>query len=307
MMKDYDKIFNSFKAPGAFNLLDSSHPLEFYVGIDDRGRKCLLLRSMYKPDLVKSTSAIEISIGQVKGKIWSIGFHLAQNTMSGLFYKFCDDLVESSRSIPNGINGMSFVIKRYNSWKRLFYTLKKSILSESEILGLIGELVFLKDYMIIKYGEIKALNSWSGADMAHKDFSVDDEWFEIKSSKSSSLTIKISSLEQLDSDIDGYLISYEFEKMSESFAGYSLNNIINDLLANFSDDGMNILLTKLKSIGWEYNDEYDKYNYRLVVNKNYKVSTDFPRIKKYSISPSIVKLSYELLKKDLDKFEVKKI
>ena len=175
-MINYDKIYSSFETPGAFNLLDADHPLEFYIGIDDRGRKCIILRSKFRPDSVKSTSAIDVSIGQVKNNIWSLGFHLIQNSMSGLFYRFIDDIVESSKNLPNSVNDISSVIKRYNSWKKMFYNLKKEILGENEIIGLIGELLFLKNDMLKKYDEQTAVNSWSGCDKTHKDFSVEKDW-----------------------------------------------------------------------------------------------------------------------------------
>ena len=49
-MIDFEKKFNSFEAPGAFNLFDPSHPIEFYIGLDDKGRKSLIVRSKEKPE-----------------------------------------------------------------------------------------------------------------------------------------------------------------------------------------------------------------------------------------------------------------
>lgn len=298
-MINFDKMYSAFEAPNTYNLLDSQHKLEFYIGMDDKGRKCLILRSKFKPEFIKSTSAIDISIGQVRNNIWSLGFHLVHNSMSGLFYKFCDDIVESSRNLPESVNGMSYVVKRYNSWKKLFYNLKKDLLSENEIMGLLGELLFLKTTMLKNYNPEVAINSWSGCDKTHKDFSVDNLWYEIKSTKSSSLTVKIHSIEQLDSNDDGHLVVFEFEKMSELFDGLSLNNLIRDLLNIIPDDLTDVFLEKLKSVGYNYDDGYDKYVYRISSHNSYLVNDDFPRIKKDFIPASIVKMEYEILKKDL--------
>lgn len=298
-MINFEKIYSAFEAPNSYNLLDSQHKLEFYVGVDDRGRKCLILRSNFKPEFVKSTSAIDISIGQVRNNIWSLGFHLVHNAMSGLFYKFCDDIVESSRNLPESVNGMAYVVKRYNSWKKLFYNLKKELLSENEIIGLIGELLFLKTYMFKHYSFDIALSSWSGCDKTHKDFSVNETWYEVKSTKSSSLTVRIHSIEQLDSDVDGHLVVYEFEKMSESFDGYTLNSIVRDILNCIPTDLEDLFLEKLKNVGYNYDDGYDKFVYRISTLNSYLVNDDFPRIKKNLLSASIVKVEYEVLKKDL--------
>jgi hypothetical protein len=303
-MIDYFQQFESFNEPGAFNLLDSKHKVEFYIGIDMSGRKTLVIRSKAKPDIVKSTSAIEVSVGQVKNNIWSLGFHLILNSMSGLFYRFCDDLVESSRDIPENLNDMNFIVNRYDSWKKMFYNLKKDVLSENEIMGLIGELLFLHKDLAINYGMETALKAWSGSDKTHKDFSINDVWFEVKSTKSNSLTIRINSLEQLDSDIDGFLIIYEFEKMSEEFEGYSLNNVIRDILILIDESLQDLFLEKLRNFGYNYDDTYDKFMFRLTSSSKMIVNSDFPRIQKSDLSNSIVKVEYDLLKQNLKKFKV---
>lgn len=304
-MIDYFKQFESFKEPGAFNLLDSKHKVEFYIGIDTSGRKTLVIRSKSKPGIVKSTSAIEVSVGQVKNNIWSLGFHLIHNSMSGLFYRFCDDLVESSRDIPESFTDMNYIVNRYDSWKKMFYNLKKEVLSENEIMGLMGELLFLHNDLAQDYGMETALKAWSGSDKTHKDFSIDDVWFEIKSTKSNSLTIKINSVEQLDSDIDGFLVIYEFEKMSEEFEGYSLNNIIRDILNQIDESLEDLFLEKLRNVGYNYDDTYDKFMFRIMSSSKLLVNSDFPRIQKSDLSNSIVKVEYDLLKQNLKKFEVK--
>lgn len=304
-MINYFNQFESFKEPGAFNLLDSKHKVEFYIGIDTSGRKTLVIRSKSKPGIVKSTSAIEVSVGQVKNNIWSLGFHLIHNSMSGLFYRFCDDLVESSRDIPESFTDMSFIVNRYDSWKKMFYNLKKEVLSENEIIGLIGELLFLHNDLAQDYGMETALKSWSGSDKTHKDFSIDEVWFEVKSTKSNSLTIKINSVEQLDSDIDGFLIIYEFEKMSEEFEGYSLNNIIRDILNQIGESLEDLFLEKLRNVGYNYDDTYDRSMFRIMSSSKLLVNDDFPRIQKSELSNSIVKVEYDLLKQNLKKFEVK--
>lgn len=304
-MIDYEKMFTAHKVPNSFSLIDATHPLEYYIGIDERGRKTLVLRNVTKPDCAKSTTAIDISIGQVKNNIWSIGFHLKDNSMSGLFNKFCDDLVESSRNIASVAMGMTFVVKRYSQWKKMFYKLKKDLLSESEIMGLIGELLFLRQDMFEKNDKKDAIDSWSGCDKTHKDFSIADDWFEIKAVHSGALSVKISSLEQLESDTSGFLVVFELEKMSGAFDGITLNGLIGDILSDLTLDLKDELIEKLKEVGYFYDDEYDKYVYRLISKKYFIVNQDFPMIRSTYISPSIVRVQYEILLNNLKEFRVK--
>lgn len=304
-MYNFEKLFSGFTVPESYNLLDGEHPLEFYIGIDGQGRKTLILRNENKPEFVKSTSSIDVAIGQVRNNQWSIGFHLKDNSMSGLFYRFCEDLLESSKIFDKDENGMKFITKRYSQWKKMFYKLKKDLLTETEIMGLIGELLFLKNDIMKKYPINLALESWVGCDKAKKDFSINDEWYEIKTTHAGSLTIKISSIEQLDSKNDGTLVIYELEKMSGVFDGICLNSLISDILSSIPIECEDILFEKLKEYGYYYDDEYDKYIYRLVSKGYYIVNDAFPRLKITQISKSIVKAQYEILKRDLLEFRLK--
>jgi len=186
----------------------------------------------------------------------------------------------------------------------MFYKTKNNLLQEHEIMGLIGELLFLKQDMLKKLSEDMAIASWSGCDKTHKDFSVENTWYEIKTTHSSSLTIKISSIDQLDGDDSGVLVSYELEKMSNVFDGINLNGLISEILSSINIENQDILLEKLKVAGYFYDDAYDEYNYICKSKNYYSVKKDFPRIKSLDLKNSIVKVQYEILKKDLDCFKI---
>lgn len=93
-------------------------------------------------------------------------------------------------------------------------------------MGLIGELLFLKDQLSKSIGFSEALKSWSGQELTHKDFSYGDTWTEVKTIRRSSQSVRISSLEQLDSEYDGELAVYALEKMSPEYKGITLNKLI---------------------------------------------------------------------------------
>lgn len=289
-----------------YRLWDASHPLRFLGGLDEKGRKTLVLLSPSKPDKVRKTSAIDVDLDKISDSQYKLAFHLNDSSMDGIFLKFCDDLVESTRVINDEAIGMTFVCKRYNSWKKLFYKLNKTTLSDSQQMGLIGELLFLKEDLFKQYDYMEAINAWSGCDKTHKDFSINDDWYEIKSSAINSLTIKISSIEQLDSDNDGTLVVYEFEKMSGEYNGLTLNTVVNDLLSMLSDEEEDLMIEKLKAAGWEMCDEYDKTCFRPVSKNYYLVNNDFPKISKNDLKISIMEVQYQILKRDLNDFLIRK-
>ncbi len=303
-MKACEKFDESIVS-GNYRYYDASHPLKFFIGIDEQNRKTVVLINPSKPDKIKKTSAIDVDSVKTNNNEYRLSFHLNDNSMEGIFFKFCDDLVDSTRAVPDESIGMTLVCKRYNLWKRLFYKLSKPVLSEKQQMGLIGELLFLKDDMLKVHESHDAISSWSGCDKTHKDFSIGEEWYEIKSSTVNKLTINISSIEQLDSDKPGTLVVYEFEKMSEEYNGITLNTVVNDVLSMIDENDEELLLDKLKAAGYEVSEEYDKCCFRNVSKHYYNVNDKFPKISSKDLPSSIVELQYEILKKDLASFLIK--
>lgn len=176
----------------------------------------------------------------------------------------------------------------------MFYGSSK-LLSENEIMGLIGELLFLKNYAEKRYGMTKGLNGWSGPEPTHKDFSYGEDWFEIKAINSFKKSISISSVEQLDSEKPGHLIVYKLEKMSPSFNGVSLNQLVGNIMKNILlESDKDIFVAKLKQAGYAYSEVYDNYVYNYVTVGSYKVHDTFPRIKAGKLPAGIVKVQYEI-------------
>jgi len=179
-------------------------------------------------------------------------------------------------------------------------------MTETEMMGLIGELLFLKDHMIPERGITVALESWMGPEKTHKDFSDQNDWFEVKTISFGKESVRISSIEQLDSDIDGALVVYELEKMSPSFEGIKLNQLVNNIIALLSDAPQrNTFMAKLQLFGFDFSNENDNYVFALKNEHMYKVDTDtFPRIHRNMLPEAISRVQYELLLTELEPFKL---
>ena len=196
-MEEIKKRFGEFKNANYFSRLDKDHILDLRIGLDEKSRKAIELRCpKFKARKITSTNVIEVS--QLKfSDYYAIRFSLLEDDMCGLFYKFCEDLLESTKSLKTTEEGYAAVTERYYQWRKMFVSAKKNLLSESEIMGLIGEILVLRDYLAKKIGLSNALKSWSGQELTHKDFSYDNTWVESKAISLAAQRIKISSLEQL--------------------------------------------------------------------------------------------------------------
>jgi len=282
---------------------DNRH-LSIYIGRDDDARYSFDFRGKYKP--VKITSSDVIAVEQYKqGDLLTLRFSLENSDLLEYFCTFCQDLMDSVRVTSDDEAAYQTLRSRYYSWRQLFRP-DNARMTEAEIMGLIGELLFLKDYMIPERGIDVALESWMGPEKTHKDFSDQQDWFEIKTISFGKESVRISSVEQLDSDIDGALVIYELEKMSPSFDGIKLNQLANNIIASLqSASQREVFIDKLQLFGFDFSNEYDNLVFALRGEHKYNVDTNnFPRIHRDMLPDAIARVQYDLLLTEIEPFKL---
>jgi hypothetical protein len=284
-----DKFFE-FSKDAHYLRVDPNHPLELLIGKDEKGQKTLRLVEDFKVQNIKNTQSISITHFKY-GETFALNISLTNEDYSDLFYLMCDDLIDSSR-ICNDKKGYNFIINRFEKWKQFTNTINE-YLSESEVKGLLGELLSLDKHFISKYGASKAINGWTGTEPTIKDFTYDDFWYEIKSTTNNEIII--NSIEQLDSDIIGLLIVIKLEKMSPESSGLSLNSIYENITKK--------LESSIDRSAFLIKEYYEKYKYRIVSFDYYKVNHNFPKIKKDSLDSAITKVKYTLTLNLLENYQ----
>ena len=282
---------------------DNRH-LSIYIGRDDDARYSFDFRGKYKP--VRITSSDVIAVEQYKqGDLLTLRFSLENSDLLEYFCTFCQDLMDSVRVTSDDEAAYQTLRSRYYSWRQLFRP-DNARMTEAEIMGLIGELLFLKNYMIPERGIDVALESWMGPEKTHKDFSDQQDWFEIKTISFGKESVRISSVEQLDSDIDGTLVIYELEKMSPSFDGIKLNQLANNIIASLqSASQREVFIDKLQLFGFDFSNEYDNLVFVLRGEHKYKVDTNnFPRIHRDMLPDAIARVQYDLMLTEIEPFKL---
>lgn len=282
---------------------DNRH-LSLYIGRDDDARYSFDFRGKYKP--VKISSSDVIAVEQYKdGDSLTLRFSLEDNDLLEYFCTFCQDLLDSVRVTTEDETAYHTLRSRYYSWRQLFRP-DNARMTELEIMGLIGELLFLKNHMIPERGIDVALGSWMGPEKTHKDFSDQQDWFEVKTISFGKESVRISSIEQLDSDIDGYLVVYELEKMSPSFDGIRLNQLVNSIIAMLANATQReIFMAKLQLFGFDFSNENDNLVFALKSEYRYKVDAEgFPRIHRNILPDAITRVQYELLLTEIESYKL---
>ena len=231
-------------------------------------------------------------------------FSLCNNELLEYFSTFCQDLLDSTEYTKNDEDAYKTLCSRYFSWKKLFRP-NKGGMNDNEVIGLIGELLFMQDYMIPHYGVETTLESWMGPEKTHKDYSTGNVWYEIKAISVGKDSIKISSLEQLDGDNEGFLVVYCLEKMSPSFSGIKLNRLVQGLITKMETaQNREIFMSKLSMYDYDFSPEYDNFVFTNAGYSMYRIGNKFPRLCRKNIPNAINKIQYEILLSELEKYKI---
>lgn len=186
--------------------------------------------------------------------------------------------------------------------KNFFEDEKKiSFLSKESQIGLIGELILIKDFFLNKFDYEQSIKNWTGPYKKH-DFETKNSLIETKTSSSNNKIVRTSSNDQLSPVFEKrlYLV---FVQVSQNLNGKSLNDYVEELSEIFrskSEILFNDFFLKLTKSGYhlEHADKYkEKYNKNSV--NFYVVNPDFPYIGDLISPPEIIELDINY-KLDLD-------
>jgi hypothetical protein len=280
-----------------------NHPLDFYIPADENIIEEFFLISPCKSNVkVPIAKAINITQGQRPndGK-WVLHFELLQTGCVRYFDKFCKDLFESTTSISDKADGPDAVIRAFKNWKSMFST---DNIDKEDIQGVMGELLFLMNYIIPRYGEITGLKAWTKVIYGKQDFNIDDTWYEVKSIKVGTSEVTISSLDQLNNPNSGHLVIIKLqESTSVSSTAINLNNVYkmlhDKLTSQFSIDAIENAM-EFYNIPSDY---YDDYNFEYISMNIYSVTTNFPRLVPSDMPRGINVPSYGIILATIDHFK----
>lgn len=300
---DISKSFRDGFRRNEFIRIGENRDLSLYIGFDEQFRPAFDFRGNFSPMRLKGSVVIEVD-HLLLGGVPLLRFSLTNYELLDYFSIFCSDLIKSTDEIVEDIVAYKTICSRYLSWKKMFRS-DSSNLNENEIMGLIGELLFLRDEMFPKYGQELSIISWSGPEKTHKDFAVSNSWYEVKATSIGKSSVTISSIEQLDSDVDGELIVYFLEKMAPPFNGIKINELvlsINEIIT--MSPLKQLFFEKLETFGFKISQDNDNYVYNLAGKSRYKVNAAFPRLRREVIPLAIDKAKYELSLANIDEFKI---
>lgn len=303
-MKTYKDLISRWDAcNGGQLLVDHQHPIKnMYLNVNEKGNRELLIPVRKPIAQFRSTEAIGIA-NYKNHNTYFFAIELLDNTLINEYASLCFDIINSSRGCATQQDALDALFVAFRKWYYLMADIHLDILPMHQLRGLMGEVKYILDEITIGKSDIEVINAWTTHKDAARDFIFDDTWNEIKTVQSSSDYITISSVEQLDHDMDGYITVYKLDKASsDTTSAYTLNSLINKLKSVVSVSAEPILSRKLLAKGYVYNDSYDNFSFVFNSKCRYIVNESFPRISRDALPVSIKSVQYEIILSRIDEW-----
>lgn len=250
-----------------------------------------------------SLQGIDISIGEppvAHDGFCSCVLQSSSYDQNDVFSIVAEDILIELESCETEDSYVDVLVERIAKWRE-FFKRKHKPLTESEVIGLFGELQFAKEMM--EQGVANIIDYWSGPIKSAQDFKSLKVCSEIKTKVADQLTsVKISSEEQLNNndDIPMYLVVYRLEK---SASGMTIHDMVLSVSEQLSDSRKKIFDAKLLCLGYQKEDEYDS-KYSTKESRQYIIENGFPRITTPSLPTGTYGVTYNL---SLDKCDVYRV
>lgn len=281
-------------------------PLGVYYGRSESGNLRFAFLTENPPNVIDSAGSIKVSQWAEGNNVYWTCFELLAEHAKQVFFVLCSNLVKSAIGCQSEEIAMAAIKNRFTTWKKLFKN-PSSEMTEELYKGLFGELFFLKNHLIPCCGSSAAVSAWSGSDRTAKDFSIGNDWFEVKTVSTNAETVKISSLTQLDADKPGHLVIVKTEKMSNEFDNResSVEQLVTAILNAITDEALkDDFVNKVTLYGYNLDaDPSHFHKYRVQKMNFYRVNGDFPKITPDKVSyAEIVRVAYELSISSIEKY-----
>ena len=305
---DFEELFDHFTShnTGKQKKLDISSALTVYYGLSADGYRRLAFLSASHPPKMESTRILRVVQGKEHDGVFWTCFDLLSDNAKDVYYAFCSNLVLSVEGLNSESQALSALKTRYSIWKTMFKAESAPSVPADILRGLYGELYFIKRYLLSKYGEEKTVLGWSGPDRASKDFSMDCDWYEVKTVGVTSPTVTISSIAQLSSDVPGYLAVIKAEQMSGEYSAddSSIIDLIDSIVKQIDDTELeSTFIEKISSYGTSVTEAFSKVRFSVHSVKVYGVVPGFPKITTDEVPyTGITNVSYEIAIAALEPF-----
>ncbi|NCB97632.1 MAG: PD-(D/E)XK motif protein [Bacteroidia bacterium] len=230
---------------------------------------------------------------------FELSFRLVDSAQVEIFKALCANLMSATKRLQRDQYrvGLETTISRLARWQELLRSRMADTLTQSQIIGLWGELLFFRDLFLSHLPPHVALSSWRGPFGDEQDFILGSKLIEIKTQlNSSDRKIQISSAEQLDTVSGQIILCHQIigPAANEDPQGMSLNELVENVTARMGKDtaALDVYCSILIEFGYMKKNEYDVDKWVLNERRYYLVEEEFPAIKASELLSGITDVKY---------------
>lgn len=295
--------------------VDPAHPLDFFRGRDFSGRYLLSLSAEIDGGTAlpgpPKLNGIDVTLERRPPASARLVLTLQDRTQFDIFRALCDHLMIATRDEPAGANGpgLRLVLQRLRDWHDMLRRRRDDLLSPQEIIGLSGELLFLRDQVLPRLPPAEAILSWRGAHRDEQDFAFGDWQVEVKTQLSTSdQRLLIASEAQLDAASGRLLLCHQC--IATATAGrdgaFTLNSLVAGIEHQLVAAGAARDAFEAALVAWRYvrRPEYDDGAWTLTLRRAYEVSEGFPCIVPAMLPDGVQNVTYQVRLSECEPFAV---
>lgn len=290
--------------PGAgLHLVDTNHPLEFYVGRTDLGRPRLVIRGATKPQMLSLAGVVLVERFEDQGGKWNLSFTLQDGKFEEVFLRLADDMHARSASAPNEKVAADRVSAVVDEWRRLLKPRPMGLLSMEELRGLVGELWLVQSWFSRNRSVSETVEGWLGPLGLPQDFwFAEDGHAEAKAIGPATTRIRISSAEQLDAESLRLLVLLVANTDEKQASAVNLPMLASQVKAALAEEGFDDapLQERFLRLGVELGEPFYADSWFVVSQVDvYEVSRDFPAIRASELPEGVDRVKYQIVLSDI--------
>ncbi|MFT7722197.1 MAG: PD-(D/E)XK motif protein [Roseateles sp.] len=221
-----------------------------------------------------------------------------------MFHALCLDLLSVADEGKDEATGLQLLVARLLRWQKFLSKGTGKLLDERQVRGLIGELLFLRDYLVSTVGTA-AVECWQGPMGLPQDFVFNGRLVEVKTfAAGSDPSVRITSAEQLtSSEVPLFLHLVCLVRQDDGLALPDLVDELRRLLAP-SHAATETFEDRLLTMGYVDLPEYRAMSYAVTSTGDYEVRDGFPRLTTEQVPTGVKDVAYSICLADMRSFAV---
>ncbi len=224
-----------------------------------------------------------------------ITLSLAHAAYMTVFAVLCLDTAEYAAAQTDERSALAGFVGRLHVWQAFMAKHGPDGLSETAMIGLMGEIHVLTHHLAPLLGFENALGAWAGPRGEPNDFSFDGRYLEVKATaRQVSNSLSISNADQLDIERGRILLAHLRFRASPD--GETLTGMVESVRSRLAEDApAAIPQFKALLLAAGYVDAHrENYVLRLVPDslQLFEVASDFPRIARNELRAGVLDCSY---------------